>query len=440
MDERTQKYVNNLSAMIRKETVSERNQEDKTKFLEFHQLLRELFPAIFAVCEYEEFEGSFLLKWKGTRPGAAPVLFMNHHDTVEAQGAWRHPAFAGELADGKLWGRGTLDTKGGLFGMLQAADELAAEGFTPECDIYFESACTEETDGKGAQHFTEVLKQRGIRFSFALDEGGMIMNEPVSGVKGTYAMIGMGEKGLAELNFIARGKGGHASSPEPNTPLVRLAKFITEVESKKVFDVELTPVIKEMLRRFAPSVPGALKIVYANPDLFAPILKSVMSKSSGTSRAFLQTTIAFTMAKGSDGHNVIPAEAKVAGNMRVSHHQGYEKSLAAIKAIADKYDIETEIQEAAKDSPLADYNSESFKLMEKAVEHAFPGVASAPYIMTGCSDCRFLFEVSDVCYHFVPFLIDKEQMESIHGINECVDVDTLAPAVDFYKYLMREVR
>ena len=63
---------------------------------------------------------------------------MNHHDVVDVAEGWSHPAFSGEVYDGKLWGRGTLDTKGGLWGMLQAADELAEEGFVPENDIYFD--------------------------------------------------------------------------------------------------------------------------------------------------------------------------------------------------------------------------------------------------------------------------------------------------------------
>ena len=142
-----EKYAAALSAMIRKETVSEVGNEDRTKFREFHALLKELFPHIFAAAKFEDMDGSFLMRWKGKDSSALPVLFMNHHDTVEANGDWNCDPFGGEIRDGKLWGRGTLDTKGGLWAMLQAADELAGEGFVPETDIYFESACNEETDG-----------------------------------------------------------------------------------------------------------------------------------------------------------------------------------------------------------------------------------------------------------------------------------------------------
>lgn len=438
MDERSMKYAGILSRMIQAETVSHVDQPDKTKFRKFHALLRELFPHLFAAAEFEEFDGSILLRWPGSGTGA-PVLFMNHHDVVSVSGDWKYPPFSGEIAEGKVWGRGTLDTKGGLFGMLQAAEELAAEGFVPQTDIYFESACTEETTGKGADCISKVLQERGIRFSMVLDEGGMILYEPIGGAKGCFAMVGMGEKGTAELRFTARGNGGHSSTPEKDTPLVRLGRFMADVDSSNVFDVQVSPVIREMLRRLAPSMSGALKTVFAKPEAFDPVLKAVMPKTSATARALLQTTIAFTMAQGSSARNVIPAEASVIASMRVSHHQGYESSLAAIRKRAEKYGLETEVLMPPIESGLADFQSEQFALIGEAVAAAYPGVASVPYIMTGGSDARFMSRVCDNCFRFVPYLISHEQMESIHGVNENVDVSTLAPGVDCYKYLMRKV-
>ncbi|MGN1479134.1 MAG: hypothetical protein ACI4XH_05150, partial [Acutalibacteraceae bacterium] len=103
---RTDEYAKKLSSMIQKETVSHPEQKDKTKFYEFHALIKELFPNVFSVCEIEDFDASLLMRWKGSGSGE-PAMFMNHHDVVEAPGEWNHAPFAGEIADGKLWGRGT---------------------------------------------------------------------------------------------------------------------------------------------------------------------------------------------------------------------------------------------------------------------------------------------------------------------------------------------
>ena len=113
MDIRTETYAKRLSTLIQVRTVSTKEQTDKSVFYAFHDLLRTMFSNLFAVCRYEDFDGSFLLRWKG-RKSEDPILLMNHHDVVEAPGSWTHEPFSGDIAEGKLWGRGTLDTKGGL--------------------------------------------------------------------------------------------------------------------------------------------------------------------------------------------------------------------------------------------------------------------------------------------------------------------------------------
>ncbi len=430
-------YAERLSKLIQAETISTFNQTDRTKFYRFHDLLREMFPHLFNVCTFEDFDGSFLMRWQGKGKGE-PILLMNHHDVVEATGEWKYPPFSGAIAEGKVWGRGTLDTKGGLWAMLQAADELVADGFVPERDVYFESACTEECDGSGADMISTELKNRGIRFYMALDEGGMILEEPIGGAKGRYAMVGVGEKGCADLKFIARSSGGHASTPGKNTPLVRLGKFMAEVEKGKLFRSEISPTVEKTFSSVAETMEGGLKFILANSKLFEPILKKVMPSVSAPGTAMLKTTVAFTMASGSEGTNVLPQEAWVIGNMRFSPHQGGKSSIEEIAELAKKFDIETVVLDPGMDSSVTDYKSEQFRLVEKAVENCFDGVKTAPWILTGATDCRYMCRVCDNCVRFAPFFMSDEQVESIHGLNECINADALAPAVDFYKYIIKE--
>lgn len=439
-NERNNLYASRLSEMLQAETVSVDGQTDKTKFYRFHELLRKLFPNLFSACVFEEFDGSVMLRWTGSDKKKSPIMLMNHHDVVEATGEWKYPPFSGTVADGKIWGRGALDTKGGLFGMLMAADELIAEGFVPERDVYFVSTCTEETGGEGAKAIVKALKERGIRLAMTLDEGGMMVREPIGGAKGVFAMIGVGEKGCADLKFIARSNGGHASAPEKNTPMVRLGKFMAAAEEKKIFKAELSDTVAEMFRGISTGMKGALKIVLGHPRFFSPILTRAIPGISATAGAMLKTTVAFTMAGGSEGANVIPREAWVIGNMRYSHHQGKEASIKAITELAAKYGVDTVILDGGVPSGITDRKGAAFKLTAETVSEIFPDVKSVPYVMTGASDSRFFSEICDQCIRFTPFIIDNEQLESVHGANENVDTSALAPAVDFYKEIIRKAQ
>ncbi len=435
---REMKYAQELSKLIQTETISIWGVKTDEKFEKFRNVMYEMFPSLFAVTQTESFDGSLLIKWKG-KTEQKPLMLMSHHDVVEAGGKWQHEPFSGDICDGRVWGRGTVDTKCSLWAMLRAADELAAEGFVPSRDVYFESACTEEVEGTGADMISTELKNRGIEFFMTLDEGGMIMYDPIGGADSYFAMIGVGEKGCADLKFIARSNGGHASTPGKNTPLVRLGKFMAAAEKADLFDVELSPTVVEMLRRMAPSMGGALGVVLKNAGRLKPLLCKVMPKVSPMAGAMLKTTLAFTMAGGAEGTNVLPQEAFVVGNMRFSHHQGGADSIKKVAELAAKFDIETVVLDPGLESHISDFNSEGFKLVEKAVNAVFPNVIPTPYIMTGASDSRYFSRVSDCCIRFAPFTIDAQQLSSIHGIDENISIDTLVPAVEFFKYIISEV-
>ena len=440
-NERQARYVETFRKIIRMETVSDpacgNSPED---FAKFRELTWELFPNIRKACEYREFDGAMVLYWKGMDQSKEPVLFMNHYDVVPAKAEdWKYPPFSAEIADGKIWGRGTLDDKGGFWAMLQAADELASEGFIPLRDIWFEMDCNEETQGASAKKASDWMYDQGLRFEMVLDEGGDIVRDPIGGTKGTFAMIGIGEKSVVNLKFIARSTGGHASTPDRNTPLVRLGKFMGYVDSHQVFDVEMHPAVAEMLRLMAPYSGKTGKVTGKAHKLRKP-LGLLMPMLGATTGAMVSTTVAFTMAGGGEAINVIPGEVWVLGDMRCSHHQGSDGSIAAITKAAKKFGVEVEVISKEPESGLADFKGSAFGLVTEAVKATVPGVDEcAPYIMTGASDSRFFGKLSDQCIRFLPFTIDAGQMESIHGVNEYVSIDTLVPAVDYYRYIYTHV-
>ena len=435
---RAEAYGRALAEMIRCETISSRFDPDRSKFYAFHNKLEDLFPNIHANCEKHEFNGSLLFKWKGTGEHA-PIMLMSHQDVVEAGGEWEHGPFSGDIDErGAVWGRGTVDTKASLFCLLTAVEELLAEGFVPACDVYVGGSCTEEWSGEGAPAMAQYLKDNGVHLALLLDEGGMIIEEPIGGVKGTYGMVGVVEKGYGDVKFIARSGGGHASAPKKNTPLVRLGKFMVDVEKNYPFRSELTPTVREMFRRLTPNMNFGLRFVMANLWLFEGLLVKLLPSISSAAGAMIRTTLAFTTAKGSDGLNVLPQEAYVTGNMRFIHHQANVESLKIISDIAAKYDIETEVIYQDDPCPIVTFDSDAFRLVEAVAGEIYPNIGICPYVMTGGTDSKYYAEVCDNCIRFAPLYIDPQQYESIHGLNENIYQGTLPMGVDFYKQIIQK--
>ena len=247
-----------------------------------------------------------------------------------------------------------------------------------------------------------------------------------------YAMVGVLEKGYGDVKFVAKGNGGHASAPGKNTPWARLAAFIQDAEKHNPFKVEFSPTVEEMFRQLAPNMSFGMKLIFANLWLFKPLLKKLMKSISPAGAAMLQTTLAFTMGKGSDGYNVIPQEAYVTGNMRFIPHQGTEESIKVISELAKKYDIETQVITADHPCPVVSYTSPQYRMIEEVVKEVYPGVGVSPYIMTGGTDAKYYKDICDNCLRFAPLHISKQQYGSIHGLNENISINVLPLGVDIY--------
>ena len=435
--DRIDTYSDKLSRMVQIETISDRNDPEIEKFLAFHKLLEELFPQVFATCEKVEIDGNLLLKWKG-QSSSEPIMLISHMDVVEATGEWKYPPFSGTIAEGKIWGRGSADTKCSLMAFLQAAEEMIAEGYVPACDIYLGSSCTEEIGGSGAPKLANWLKEHGVHLFMLCDEGGSIIQDPIGGVKGHFAAVGIFEKGYGDVKFIARSNGGHASAPGKNTPIPRLAKFISAVEKKTPFRVAFTPAVNAMFTRLAPYTGNfGLRLVMANLWLFRPLLKKVMPMISPQAAAMLQTTIAFTMQSGSSGYNVLPQEASVCANMRYIPHQGTDESINIITELAKQFGLETEVIYRGYPSSSLDLEGEAFAITQNTIKTCFPGIGILPYVVTGGTDARFYDDVADNCVRFSPVNYGPEQLAGMHGLNENIEAGCLPGAVDYYKEIIK---
>ena len=408
----------------------------REKFLEFHKILEKLFPLVHEKLEKTEIDGSLLYYWKG-KHSDKPLVLMGHQDVVPAEGKWEHEPFSGDIEDGKVWGRGSADTKCSVMSFLQAAEELLADGFVPEQDVYLSSSNTEEVGGEGCPKLVAELKKRGVTPFIVNDEGGSIVTEPMAGLKGNFAMVGVLEKGQGNLRIIARSNGGHSSYPPKDSPIVRLSKFLVDLTKHSPMKSIMKTQAREMFENMAPYGPFWMRLLFGNIWLFKPLLEILMPSISAQAAALLRTTVAPTMQAGSDGCNVLPQEASLVLNLRYIPHQNMEESNAAIKRFADKYKLEVEIIDAYPACEPVDTHSEAFHVVEETIREVFPKLPIVPYVMTGGTDARFYQEICDACIRFSPVVYGKAQMKGMHGLNEYLDTYSLPGAVDYYKALIR---
>lgn len=435
-DDRSLMLARKLAEMVKCDTTSYKNMKEWGKYLDFHKVLETQFPLVHEKLERIEIDGNLLYCWKG-QSRDKPILLMSHQDVVPAEGEWIYPPFSGEITEGKVWGRGTADTKASLMAFFQAAEELLAEGYVPAEDVYLASSCTEEWGGDGAPKLVEELKHRGVELFLVCDEGGGIISEPIGGIKGNYAMVGVFEKGKADVHLTARSNGGHSAAPPKHTPVERLAAFVTDIEKHRPFRRKFLPEVSAMFRRLAPYAPFGLKLVMGNLWLFGPMMKPILGSISAQAGAMLQTTIAFTMQSGSDAYNVLPQEASLGVNLRFIPHQGMEESLAILRSLADKHGLEMEVISSNDYSEPVDIKGEAFTQVERVIGETFPGLAVSPYVMTGATDAYFYQEICPSCIRFAPVIYGPEQMKGMHGLNENIEHNCLPGAVDFYKNLIK---
>ncbi|MFW5793965.1 MAG: M20/M25/M40 family metallo-hydrolase [Bacillota bacterium] len=434
-------YAKELQSLIKIKTLSykeAKNNEDQ--FIKLKEKLRELFPNVFKTMTEKNFPGeSILLHWPGKKADK-PVVLMSHLDTVDAnEENWQHKAFAGEIIDDEIYGRGTLDTKSTVFSFYKACEELLKDNYLPEQDIYLFSSTDEEISGLGAKKAVDYLKTKKVKPFLVLDEGGAIVTNALPTVKKPLAMVGILEKGYANIKFSAKSFGGHSSTPPKNTPIARIAKFINEVETKFPLKTEMIKEVEAIFKNTAPYMKGLNRFLFVNMWLFKPLITKLLPKMSPYGRALLSTTIAFTMIKGSEAENVIPEEAFVIANIRTHPIQDVNSSFIALEKIAKKYDIQAKIISSREASPLTKTNSLAYKYLETTIAKVFPDAKTSPYIMLGGTDCRFFNEISEGALRFSPIRMDNSELKKMHGLDESIRITTLVEAVNFYQEIIKNI-
>ena len=430
--------VSALQQLVQCKTVSynDHSLEDEGEFRKLIGLLPKLYPNVFKACTFRELpDRALLFHWKGKSSEEAAVM-MAHYDVVPVnEENWEKPPFEGIIEDGILWGRGTLDTKVTLNGVLSAADHLISKGFQPEQDIYFAFSGGEEVNGKGAPNIVKHFEDNGIKLSMVVDEGGAVVENVFPGVKIPCGLIGIAEKGMMNVQYRTVSTGGHASSPKPHTPVGVLAAACKKVEDHpfKAHIEGPAALMFDTLGRYSTLL---YRVIFANLWCFGWVLDLLGKTSGGEMNALMRTTSAFTQMQGSSARNVIPPEATMVANMRLNPADSVASALEYLKKTVGDKNVEITVLESFEPSPVSQVDCAAWDKVAAAVAETWRGCVVAPYLMVQCSDSRHYGRISDKVYRFSAMDLTKEERSSIHGNNEKIRLECAARAVEFYIRLM----
>jgi len=434
-----------LAGAVRFRTISyqDSSQFDAREFDGFHRYLRDSFPRLHAALALEKVNGYGLLyRWAGSDSGLAPIVLLAHQDVVPVEpgteARWTEPPFAGRISAGYVWGRGTLDDKGSLLGLLEAVEHLIAAGAHPRRTVYLGFGYDEEVGGgRGATRIAALLQSRGVHPSCVLDEGGALADGLVPGVGAPVALVGIAEKGYVTVELTVQAEGGHSSMPPPETAIGLLAGALTRLESEQMPTAIRGPTA-EMFDYLGPELSFGARLVMANRWLLGGLLVNRFG-ASPQGNALLRTTTAPTVVQAGVKENVLPSTARALVNFRILPGDSGGGVVEHVRSVVHDARITVRALTAtlSDPSPVASPESETFLLLARTIRQVVPGTVVTPWLVVGATDSRHYAPLTPNVYRFVGIRIGKDDLKRIHGTDERVGVGAYADAVRIYIQLLR---
>lgn len=407
------------------------------EFDKFKNLLKEFYPEIHSKADFDIVgENGLFFRIKGENSNRS-IILMSHYDVVPAiDEDWSYPPFSGSIIDGKIYGRGTLDTKCTLAAVMESLECMLVQNKIPKTDIYLCFGGDEETTGLDAKAMAALLKSRGIYPELILDEGGAVLDGGIVGMKVPCALIGIAEKGYMDVEFIARSKGGHTSLPTKNNPMTNIAEVIKRL-NKNPFKVKISEPVKVMMLSVAKYASFRYSFIFCNYKFFRTILTKFVAKATPEISALTRTIGSITMIEGSSAPNVIPEKVCAVGNFRILSESSIEETLGIIKNVLKGLPVEINVLESFEPSKISKTDSKSFAVLSQVIEKTF-SAAAIPYLMIAGSDSRSYSNISDNIYRFSPIMLNENARKTIHGIDEFIEIESYIRVIKFYTSLLTE--
>lgn len=438
---RAEELARRLGKMIQCATVSHKESYDDTEFAKLRGVVEDLFPLVHSKAERMIFsEDCWLYLLKGKDQSRCVVL-MSHHDVAAVGEGWKYPPFSGEIVQGRIWGRGTVDTKSSLFAEFQALEELLKDGFQLPVNVWLASSHNEEIAGDGIPAVVKYFEEQKLAPEFVLDEGGAVIEPPMAGVTKKCSVVAVHEKGKYALKLSAQKEASHGGlNASQETPVARMAKAVAIIQEKQPYIRRFSPELTAMFTSLAPHMQFPMKFVFSHLNWFSGILKFMIPKLNAQAGAMLGTVGVFEdikVEKNRDGGELCTARLM----LRCMDPEDVKKEKRRIELLAKQYGVSVEAEEDGSELHRpASLDCPQYRYIMKCVGKVFPETVRMPFILPAGTDARHFCEMCSCVYRFAPLDIDGQQFGSIHGNDENICVEALPRAVDFYKTVVRNLK
>ncbi|KAK3610576.1 hypothetical protein CHS0354_009016 [Potamilus streckersoni] len=442
----TEEVLERFRKAIRFQTVSQElhvyNRPELERLLDF---IHSDYPTIHSSSLVEhEVVGNYSLLYsiKGSNSALQPYILMAHLDVVPVADPdkWEAPPFEGEIRNGFIYGRGTIDFKQGVIGILEALEYLLASGRKPVRGFYVAFGHDEEVSGQdGARAIGDLLMKRGVHgVEFILDEGLTIVNNVIPGIDRPVAMVGSSEKGQVFLELLVKGTPSHSSMPEPESPIGILANAVARLEKYPQPSMFGYGPEKDTFEHLAPEMKLPFRMVMTNLWLFGPVVSWILSLKPVTN-AIIRTVTAVTMFQAGVKINVNAPDARAYVNHRIHPAQSIEQVIEYDRQIINDDRVQITVlyrQEALPISPSGD-NDFGYQTIKNSIRQVWTESVVAPGTLIGNTDTKHYTKLSNNIYRFSPTFMFQEDVPRFHGNNERISIKNYEQAINFYYHLMR---